>query len=131
MKRATLTAYPSPQLSHPADLTDRLLEEEATKPAEPAGPSRRGSKAGTKRTRRAVKPRVAQPVQPQREPAGPANLEAALAAAAAATRALQEASREAPARYAVALHYRLDALAHHLQQVKEFIEGFEAGAGKT
>jgi hypothetical protein len=54
------------------------------------------------------------------------SLESALAAAEAATAALRQAGREAPARYDVALHYRLDSLAHHLQQVKEFVASLAA-----
>jgi hypothetical protein len=50
----------------------------------------------------------------------------ALAAADSATEALRQAAREAPARYDVALHYRLDALAHHLQQVREFVANLAA-----
>jgi hypothetical protein len=47
----------------------------------------------------------------------------ALAQARAATEALQGAARAAPARYELALRYRLEALAHHVQQVAEFVAG--------
>jgi hypothetical protein len=53
-------------------------------------------------------------------------LAAALAAAEAAALALRQARSEAPARYDVALGYRLDALAHHLQQVSEFVASLAA-----
>jgi hypothetical protein len=49
-----------------------------------------------------------------------------LAAADLAAEALRQAGREAPARYDVALRYRMDALAHHLQQVKEFVASLAA-----
>jgi hypothetical protein len=51
-------------------------------------------------------------------------MDAALEQAAAAALALRRAAGDAPARYEVALGYRLDALAHHLQQVAEFIAAF-------
>ena len=123
MKRATLTTYPTASSTEPVDLTDRLLQREA-KPAGPS-PARRRNK----------QPRESQ-AQPKTNPvsspadapaAGPAaGLEVALAAADSATEALRQAAREAPARYDVALHYRLDALAHHLQQVKEFVASLAA-----
>ena len=34
--------------------------------------------------------------------------------------ALQKAARSEPARYQVALRFRLDSLAHHVQQVKDY-----------
>jgi len=124
MKRATLTAYPTTHPSEPVDLTDRLLEREANPSSAPA-------------TRRRRKQLLNSPTQPQSDPppatptsapaasstSGPAStgLETALAAADLATQALRRAAGEAPARYDVALHYRLDALAHHVQQVKEFV----------
>ena len=132
MKRATLTAYPTTHPSEPVDLTDRLLEREANPSSAPA-------------VRRRRKQLLNSPTQPQSNPppATPASapeasstsapeassttvpastgLETALAAADLATQALRRAAGEAPARYDVALHYRLDALAHHVQQVKEFV----------
>jgi hypothetical protein len=39
-----------------------------------------------------------------------------------AVEALRAARHAAPARYEVALRYRLDALAHHLTQITEFVE---------
>jgi hypothetical protein len=38
-----------------------------------------------------------------------------------AVESLQTASRSAPAQYDLAIRYRLDALAHHLKQVAEFL----------
>jgi len=107
MKRATLTAYPTAPAAPPADLTDRLL---AGQPSQPA------TRPATKRTRR----------QAAAAPPPVSALETALAATETATEALRLAAREAPARYDVALHYRLDALAHHLQQVKEFVANLAA-----
>jgi len=129
MKRATLTAYPTTHPSEPVDLTDRLLEREANPSSAPA-------------TRRRRKQLLNSPTQPQSDPppatptsapaasstSGPAStgLETALAAADLATQALRRAAGEAPARYDVALHYRLDALAYHVQQVKEFVANLAA-----
>jgi hypothetical protein len=38
-----------------------------------------------------------------------------------AASALETAARQAPARYEVALRYRLDSLAQHLRQVADFV----------
>lgn len=51
----------------------------------------------------------------------PAPLKEAVAEAAKAVAALIAAADSAPAKYDLALRYRLDALAHHLRQVAEFI----------
>jgi hypothetical protein len=48
-------------------------------------------------------------------------IEAALAQSGAALAALRQAASQSPARYDIALRFRLDALAHHLQQVAEFV----------
>jgi hypothetical protein len=40
-----------------------------------------------------------------------------------AAQALRAAARGVPARYELALRYRLEALAHHVQQVAEFLAG--------
>jgi hypothetical protein len=42
-------------------------------------------------------------------------------AAQNAVEALQVAGRSEPARYEVALRFRLDSLAHHIQQVKDYV----------
>ncbi len=113
MKRATLTTYSAPPAAQPTDLTDRLL---AGQP---------GAQAARKRSGR--KPAAAASV-PAAGPAAPtaSGLENALAAVETATSALRQAGQEAPARYEVALRFRLDALAHHLQQVKEFVTSVTA-----
>ena len=123
MKRATLSAYPPPQPSQPTDLTDRLLAREASQSAEPPKKRRRAQPRG-ERAGRAAPPNAPPPAaaEPPPSPAEPANrLAEALAASDLAIAALGKAGHEAPARYDVALRYRLDALAHHLQQVKEFV----------
>lgn len=53
----------------------------------------------------------------------PKLLAEAVAKTEAAIVALQSAAHTAPAQYDLALRYRLDALAHHLEQVAEFVRG--------
>jgi hypothetical protein len=53
----------------------------------------------------------------------PATLKRALSLAEEAVAALAAAAAEAPARLDLAVRYRLDALAHHLRQVAEFMGG--------
>ena len=125
MKRASLTAYPTTPPAEPVDLTDRLLENERNHAA-PAMPAPR---AGAK----SAKSRRGKPDQQNPGPgsvtdgAAQANgqsatsLEGALSAVEAATEALRQAGQDALARYDVALRFRLDALAYHLQQVKEVV----------
>ena len=124
MKRATLTAYPTTKPSQPTDLTDRLLENEDRHPP-PAKRQRRQLRA----SRPASEPGPSARPVPEPLPTAPpaaSSLEKALSAADSAAEALRQAAREAPARYDVALRYRIDALAHHLQQVKEFVASLAA-----
>jgi hypothetical protein len=124
MKRATLTAYPTTPPSEPADLTDRLLQrEDVSSSAPPARGQRKPPRAN--QTRPKTKPAPPATASSTSAPAA-TRLEMALAASDSATESLRQAAREAPARYEVALHYRLDALAHHLQQVKEFVANLAA-----
>ena len=126
MKRATLSAYPTTTPSEPTDLTDRLLEHEHGHSAPPASKRQRGR---PRASQPASEPGPAARLVPKPEPtATPAasSLETALAAADSAAEALRQAAREAPARYDVALRYRMDALAHHLRQVKEFVASLAA-----
>ena len=127
MKRATLTSYPTNQPSHPADLTDRLLAPESAQPAapakkrraaraRPASPAASAPETATEQPRELPPSNAALP-----HPAKPDALAESLAAADAAVASLRSAGALAPARYDVALRYRLDALAYHLQQVKEFV----------
>ena len=117
MKRATLTTYPTTS-AQPADLTDRLLASQAGDPG-PARP-RRARKPATGRPAERQTANMA-PAPEERRAAPAAGLESALAAVDAATAALRQAGQEAPARYEVALRFRLDALAHHVQQIREFV----------
>jgi hypothetical protein len=129
MKRATLTAYPTTPPSEPADLTDRLLEREDGQTAASARMSPKRRRAQPRPRPALVEPGAEAPQVPApetRASQASSSLEAALAGADSAADALRQASREAPARYDVALRYRLDALAHHLQQVKEFVASLAA-----
>jgi hypothetical protein len=153
MKRARLASLPAGPKQEQADLTDRLLEREAgTQPDRPkvaaeaaksAKPKRRRKTAGTAGQGEAnAAAEVAQPKRehelpaivlaelekPQREtPAArrgvSTSVEEALRQAEAAAQALRQAARSTPARFEVAQGYRLDALAHHIRQVAEFISG--------
>jgi hypothetical protein len=71
------------------------------------------------RTARPAVPIVAQAPPEASEP----SLELALRQAEQAVTQLRGACRSAPARYELAVRYRLEALAHHLQQVAEFVAG--------
>jgi hypothetical protein len=123
MKRATLTAYPTTPPAEPGDLTDRLLEREENRSAG-ALRKRRVRQAGANPAGRKVKPAAPEALAAPTAP--DSNIEMALVSAEVAAAALRQAAREAPARYDVALRYRLDALAHHLQQVKEFVTALAA-----
>jgi hypothetical protein len=132
MKRATLTTYPITPPSEPADLTDRLLQREDGASGAPV-PRRRRRRTQDSQTQPDINLAPLSGALPPSAPAAASNtapaaseLEMALAAADSATESLRQAARQAPARYDVALHYRLDALAHHLQQVKEFVAALAA-----
>jgi hypothetical protein len=112
MKRATLTAVPaSAPASDAGDLTDRLLNRESSQGSAPPAPK-------AQRSRR-----------PGQRPAGPKEaadaetdtLGAALQAAQSAVEALKAAALAEPARYEVAVRFRLDSLAHHVEQVKDYL----------
>jgi hypothetical protein len=129
MKRASLNNLPRSAKTEPSDLTDRLLDREAPPTAEAAqaGAARakpRKSTGGTRRPRAKKAAAAAPGAEP--EPA-PKVIEAsdalaeALRQTEAAALALDSAAQQAPARYHLALRYRLDALAHHLRQVTEFV----------
>jgi len=127
MKRASLSVKPAPPKAAPADLTDRLLDRETSPVSEDdapaprprrrrrAEPARPAAPAGT------FEPETKSPVLEASAPDDGANLEAVLNQAAGAAEALEAAARRAPARYEVALRYRLDALAHHVRQVADFV----------
>ncbi len=128
MKRATLTAIPASAPANTAgDLTDRLLNREpvqsnAASGAKAPGPAKAPPTSARPRARRA------QP-RPAESGAAPAEADAlgqALQAAQNAVEALQLAGRTDPARYEVALRFRLDSLAHHVQQVKDYVAAVSA-----
>jgi len=124
MKRASLKVTPAAAPPAPADLTDRLLDREAERPTTPAKPKRRAQPKAAAAPAPAIEPKApaAVPVAATATAAPPAApFEAALAQAQAASLALEAATQAAPARYSVALRYRLEALAHHLRQVSDFV----------
>jgi hypothetical protein len=135
VKRASLSALPARPRAEPEDLTDRLLDREVASPAQApvpeeaaaaAPPTATPEVAPTPAPKRATRARVRAAEQAQPAPeAGPAELSisAALQQASDAADALKQAARGEPARYELALRYRLEALAHHVQQVAEFISG--------
>lgn len=123
MKRASLSALPARTQPEPADLTDRLLAREAGRAPEPAAQAA-SPKQPAQRRKRAAKAKApataeAAALEADVEP----TLDQALAQATAATEALRQAAQGAPARYELAVRYRLQALAHHLHQVTEFVSG--------
>jgi hypothetical protein len=115
MKRATLSAIPA---SAPAiatgDLTDRLLNRESVQ-------STGAAKTGPKTARQRTRPPQTRPAETREAAAETDALGHALQAAQQAVDALQGAARSEPARYEVALRFRLDSLAHHVQQVKDYV----------
>jgi len=122
MKRASLKVVPA-AANEPTDLTDRLLDREAERTPAPAkraaGPAKRPAPPAP-----AIEPEASPPVLTAAEPTAPAenSLAAALVQAQAASLALEAAAQDAPARYSVALRYRLEALALHLRQVADFVQ---------
>ncbi|MBI3764870.1 MAG: hypothetical protein HY260_23770 [Chloroflexi bacterium] len=80
---------------------------------------------------RTVESKLSEPPGPTPQPPSgvsvpaetPAALKHALIETHNAIAALIAAAGTAPAQYDLAVRYRLDALAHHLQQVAEFISG--------
>ena len=133
MKRASLSVLPPAAKTEPADLTDRLLDREAATGQAPAEhgaeskPKRRAAKTAAKRRATAAPATAAQPSPPAEPESVPTVIEAsdvvgeALRQAEQAAQALDSAARVTPARFHLALRYRLDALAHHLRQVGEFV----------
>ena len=123
MKRATLSAIPaSAPASTSGDLTDRLLNRE---PGPSNGVSGAAPPAAAKTTPKVARPRASRPEpRPAKTRAAEAETDTlgqALQAAQQAVEALQSAARSEPARYEVALRFRLDSLAHHVQQVKDYV----------
>lgn len=135
MKRAHLTLPSAPPAPEAADLTDRLLD----------GAKSKRQKAGRRYAKQKAQPQTPELSAPSSasirssvdssadssasirsreavDTSADSPLDTALTQSRAAVDALHAAAAEAPARYNVALHYRLDALAHHLTQITEFIE---------
>jgi hypothetical protein len=125
MKRASLKVTPTPAPTEPTDLTDRLLDREAGQ-ASTAADAPAKVKRPTRRARSQIveaEPRAAveaAPAEPAQTAAAP-SLAEALRQAQAASEALEAAAQTSPARYSVALRYRLEALAQHMRQVADFV----------
>jgi hypothetical protein len=126
MKRATLSAIPaSAPVTAAGDLTDRLLSPEPAQSSgaggpKPHAPATAAPKAPRARTS-APQSRQGRQEPSAAEPEESDALRQALLAAQHAVDALQVAGRSEPARYEVALRFRLDSLAHHVQQVKDYV----------
>jgi len=135
MKRASLSSAKVPVISSTSlDVTDRLLKTDAEdkiaptrpKPSSVSKPSPASKPSPVpKRSPRVTKPTPTSapaiaPLEvapaPQPDP-----VSQALAQTELALTALRQARTESPAQYDLAVRYRLDALAHHLQQVSDFI----------
>ena len=137
MKRASLTLTPAKPKTVSPDLTDRLLARDPStslREAPPRGktsakpaPKRTPAKAASPQSKTSPTPK--QPAPNPLSASSPASsapsvsreaVDKALTQSHAALAALKAAAAEAPARYDVALRYRLDALAHHIRQVAEY-----------
>jgi hypothetical protein len=132
MKRARLTAVPVKPATEPPDLTDRLLEtggssDKAPSRSPASTKAKPAARASTKASRRPGADVPAEATPQVQAAAGSSateatdELEHALRQAQAAAEALQRAARGGQARYELGMRYRLDALAHHLRQVAEFV----------
>ncbi len=129
MKRASLKLTPATASKEPTDLTDRLLDREAERPLAPAPPKARAARPAQRPAPApAIEPEASPPVSTPVTPGTPpapelvdGGMAAALDQAQVASRALEVAAQAAPARYSVALRYRLEALALHLRQVADFV----------
>ncbi len=132
MKRASLKVTANSSSVAASDLTDRLLKNDspkaATKPG-PRAPRRPKVKtAGAPRPAGEPTPRAESPpppVSPVSE--SQAVLTDALNQSQVALEALTRAALAEPSRYDLALRYRLDALAHHLGQVRDFVYASKKG----
>lgn len=133
MKRASLTAPPAKPKTEAPDLTDRLLSREGM-----PVPKRSSRKGGLETRPDASRPKAkpalrapessspSTPVQSVAKPSvdrsAAASVDKALVQSRAALAALKAAADDVPARYDVAIRFRLDALAHHIRQVAEYLE---------
>ena len=145
MKRASLKTAKVPiTTSNTRDVTDRLLKEDELAPSKVKPPRKklRPQKAVNPASPTADEPLPYIPYHtlPDQSPTSPPGpqprtlqltdlskadkaMANALQQTKAAVEALQIAGRSAPAQYDLAIRYRLDALAHHLEQVAEFVAG--------
>ncbi|MBM4422846.1 MAG: hypothetical protein FJ030_05570 [Chloroflexi bacterium] len=147
MKRASLKTAKVPVAPSPAseDVTDRLLNRGGTPPRKRGGDvAPKASRPQKKEIKKMTEPHdeplpyVPYRPVPEESPAPPPGpglppmtnasesvepMADAVEKTRAAVEALQIAGRAAPARYDLAVRYRLDALAHHLQQVADFVTG--------
>lgn len=151
MKRASLKTAKVPVSQSPSgkDVTDRLLNRgDPTPPKEkskaPAAPRKQRARPSEVKTMPETQneplpyvPYRPVPEQPPAPPPGPmpqpANvadvsqsgepITQAVEKVRLAVEALQAAGRSTPAQFDLAVRYRLDALAHHLEQVAEFLAG--------
>jgi hypothetical protein len=151
MKRASLKTAKVPVAQSPGgkDVTDRLLNRsDSTLPKAasktPAAPRKQRTRPTEVKTMPETQdeplpyvPYRPVPEQPPAPPPGPTPQPAHLADVSQsgepitqavekvrlAVEALQAAGRSTPARFDLAVRYRLDALAHHLEQVAEFLAG--------
>jgi hypothetical protein len=131
MKRASLKSVKVSVLSNPSqDVTDRILKTDEGEKTQLA-PSPRAAAAPAKpsKPRRSRTPdpsptdSSAQPTTPSPAVSAPEAdvLSEAIAQTRLALSALNAARDSAPARYNLGIRYRLDSLAHHIEQVAEFV----------
>ena len=134
MKRASLTVPPAKPKTEAPDLTDRLLSRGET-PAPKRTSRKGGSETRPDASRPIAKPAPAAPRASKLppSPSAPASVQSvtreavdtsvdkALAHCHEALAALKVAANDVPARYDVAIRFRLDALAHHIRQVAEYL----------
>lgn len=121
MKRASLKAATAVvNTSAREDVTDRLLA---------GAPTKKMPAAGATRPKRTVRPKSSLGLRPEAstntaEPSlAGGESQAALELTQRALAALRAAREAAPARYDLGARYRLDALAHHLEQVASYVLG--------
>lgn len=132
MKRASLKVTANSSSVAASDLTDRLLKNDSPKAA--PQPGKRATRRPKVKTAGAPRP-VGEPALRTESPPPPVSpvsesqavLTDALNQSQAALEALKRAALAEPSRYELALRYRLDALAHHLQQVRDFVYASKRG----
>ncbi len=118
MKRASLKTAKVPVTATTApDVTDRILKADLA--VAPVPSPKRPTPA--KRRPRPTPSNVTTAEHPITSQDAPGALDLALTQTRLALEALQQARAEAPAQYDLGVRYRLDALAHHLQQVADFM----------